>query len=338
MATGTNLMSDFLNNNQSPLSKSAIDLAINCYNRTFNRFEITEDITIRHKDDGLKNATIADFDIVEFIANGSGGLIYSADYTNHDGSKINVVLKISCANLARLGGYYLQLKAFNSNIEGSNRIMPIYDIFESRTDAINRRELLKYHGKELYVIVMPMGCMDLFDNALNGLSDKLVYKYILQMCEAISCCHNNNIMHRDIKLDNFIVMTDGNLRLIDFDFADSASENSIFTQLAGTPDFLSPEIIDCQNSGVGYTRSTDLWSLGVSIYDIFIGNLPFSDYNSTTDQTYKNILQFETFNIKHLEKIPDQFQSIIKLLLTKPDARPNINKILQIVKLHTAQF
>ena len=155
------------------------------------------------------------------------------------------------------------------------------------------------------------------------------------MSQAISCCHNNNIIHRDIKLNNFIVMSDGNIRLSDFDFANHADSTTLFRGISGTPDFISPEMVESKRDGIGYTRSTDIWSLGIAIYDLYTGNLPFGEDDTTNNQIYINILEFiNSINpaIKNIDDIPTKYRVLITRLLKRESERPNIDTFLNLVK------
>lgn len=117
----------------------------------------------------------------------------------------------------------------------------------------------------------------------NKMSIKERLKLFIQVCEAIQHAHQKGIIHRDIKPSNIIVsVQDGKAvpKVIDFGVAKAVSmpltEKTMFTQqgqLIGTPEYMSPEQADMKEKDID-TR-TDVYSLGVVLYELLAGALPF---------------------------------------------------------------
>ncbi len=107
----------------------------------------------------------------------------------------------------------------------------------------------------------------------------------LQVCDAIQHAHQKGIIHRDIKPSNILVSIEGDiaiLKVIDFGVAKAISqpltEKTLFTeqgQLIGTPEYMSPEQAEMTAQGID-TRS-DIYSLGVLLYELLTGVLPFDE-------------------------------------------------------------
>jgi calcium-dependent protein kinase len=88
--------------------------------------------------------------------------------------------------------------------------------------------------------------------------------------EAINHCHANNVVHRDIKPENIMINDEDEPKLIDFGLSKNNSDMKKMATVAGTPFYMAPEVLN-QN----YTSKADIWSLGVLLYTMVSGYLPF---------------------------------------------------------------
>ena len=87
--------------------------------------------------------------------------------------------------------------------------------------------------------------------------------------QALNHCHANNVIHRDIKPENIMVTKEGSVRLIDFGLSKVTTRKNLQT-VAGTPYYMAPEVLRGN-----YGEKADLWSLGVLLYVLVSGYLPF---------------------------------------------------------------
>jgi len=109
--------------------------------------------------------------------------------------------------------------------------------------------------------------------------------YIANILLILDELHKNNIIYRDLKIDNFIIKDNRYLSILDISYSKELKKitDKTFT-LCGTPNYLAPEII----LNKGYNFSVDFWSLGIIFYEMLIGKDPF--YNKDPIIIYQNIL------------------------------------------------
>lgn len=96
-----------------------------------------------------------------------------------------------------------------------------------------------------------------------------------KLLRAINHCHASGVVHRDIKPENVMYGRDGEIKLIDFGLSKSyKGKHTQLTTIAGTPYYMAPEVIEGD-----YTEQCDVWSLGVLMYVLLSGYLPFQGDN-----------------------------------------------------------
>lgn len=125
-----------------------------------------------------------------------------------------------------------------------------------------------------------------------SLGDRL--KLFNKACEGVAFAHSNLVIHRDIKPSNILVTADGNPKLIDFGISKLIDSEENATTLFGamTPEYASPEQID----GRPVTTATDVYSLGVVLYKLVAGRLPFDLTSGATADMRSLITQSEASN------------------------------------------
>lgn len=113
-----------------------------------------------------------------------------------------------------------------------------------------------------------------------------LFSIVIQLCDALKIAHNNGIVHRDLKPENIIVGDDNTIQLVDFGIAKTAgSDISQTGQLVGTFAYMSPE----QFSAGIIDQRTDIWALGILLFEALTGSKPFSGENAAE-------IMFQIFN------------------------------------------
>ena len=113
----------------------------------------------------------------------------------------------------------------------------------------------------------------------NPADRQAVIPICLQICSGLSFAHQHGVVHRDVKPANIMLTRDGLVKLVDFGIARMASTNLTQTgTLLGTPSYMSPE----QIRGEKVDQRADIFSLGIVLYEVLTGRLPFEGENPTT--------------------------------------------------------
>jgi fused len=156
----------------------------------------------------------------------------------------------------------------------------------------------------------------------RNLPENEVRKIAQQLVHALYYLHSHRIIHRDMKPQNILISANGIVKLCDFGFARSMSTNTIvLTSIKGTPLYMAPELVQ----ELPYNHTVDLWSLGVIIYELFVGTPPFY-----TNSIYTLIHLIVKDPVKFPDNMSPEFKSFLQGLLNKaPNERLTWPDLLQ---------
>lgn len=246
---------------------------------------------------------VGNYTLGRLIGKGSFGKVYLASHklTNHS----KVVLKSSDkedTNLAREIHHHRQFL--------HPHIARLYEVIV--TEKLVWLVLEYCPGDELYNYLLRNGPLPI---------DK-VKKIFTQLVGAVSYVHSKSCVHRDLKLENILLDKHENVKLCDFGFTREYEGKASYLQtFCGTVCYSAPEMLKAEKYA---GERVDVWSLGIILYALIGGELPFDDDD---DQVTKSRILSEepAFN----DKFPDDAKALINLLLSKrPLLRPSLNDVL----------
>ena len=247
---------------------------------------------------GIKTLKLSDFLIGKKLGSGQFGKVYLAKLKS---TQFICALKI--LNKKRI----LKFSENSKNIKCINQVRREIEI----QSHLRHKNILSIYNffwdkKNVYLVMEYAPSGELFTILRNEknqrFSEPRAAFYIKQVCDALE--YKLHIIHRDLKPENILVSNEV-IKLADFGWSIHQISNNLRTTYCGTAEYMPPEVIDDQP----HTPSSDLWCLGILIFELCAGEPPF------TAKNFKEIIhRIKTFNAK---KFPHYFSSDVKDLIGK---------------------
>jgi cGMP-dependent protein kinase 1 len=161
--------------------------------------------------------------------------------------------------------------------------------------------------KNVYFLTEYFPSIELFTvmRDIGILSGSQARFYAASIILALEFLNHRGVIHRDLKPGSILVGADGYMKLTNYGFsAHPSSEKNYRTfTIVGTPHYMAPEVF-AGGIGEGYTASVDIWSLGIMLYELLSGKLPFGEDHSDPTEIFELIkhdpLRFPAFFGKNL--------------------------------------
>lgn len=194
--------------------------------------------------------------------------------------------------------------------------------------SLRQRHVVGFHGhfedeQHVYILLEHCSRKSLVQTLKNRgkLTEPEVRYLMFQAVQACSYLHAQRVIHRDIKVGNFFLNADMELRLGDFGLAVRLKEEEKkIKTMCGTPNYIAPEVL----SKEGHSYEVDTWALGCVMYTLLVGHPPFE--TKSLRETYNRIRNNE-YTIP--SRISDNAAKLIKRMLKpNPADRPSLKEIL----------
>ena len=214
----------------------------------------------------LKGQKISDrYQIIKAIGEGGMANVYLAYDTILDR---NVAVKILRGDLAEDEKFVrrFQREALSASSLSHPNIVEIYDVGKSENNYYIVMEYVE--GKNLKELIKKRGKLTLSE----------VLDIMLQLTDGISVAHDSYIIHRDIKPQNIMILGNGLIKIMDFGIATAMNAKDLTqtNSVMGSVHYLPPE----QASGKGAILQSDIYSMGIVMYELLTGHLPYKGDNA----------------------------------------------------------
>jgi serine/threonine protein kinase len=200
------------------------------------------------------------FQILKELGRGGMGIVFQA----HDKElKEQVAIKILSPILSTNSDALARLKR---EVSAARRVthanvIRIHDL--SEMNGLHFVTMEYFHGQNLKEYIKA-----------NALSNMKAWQIAEQICDGLDAAHRGGIVHRDLKSQNIIINTAGQIKIIDFGLAHTTQMEGLTATglIMGTPEYMAPE----QVAGKRVDERADIYSLGIILYELFTGRVPFT--------------------------------------------------------------
>lgn len=244
------------------------------------------------------------------LGKGSFSTVYMGTYKGITNKYINNGTKVAIKIITTIK---LTPKAINILNEEIN-IMEFIKM-NPHTNIVGCYDIIK-NDNETFIILEYCDSGNLADIIKKPIKEKYSQFYFCQLVNGFKYLDAHQIMHRDIKPKNILLTNKRRiLKIADFGFAKKCNQQSLYDTVCGSPLYMAPEIM---NNNM-YNNQTDLWSIGMILYEMLYGSHPFSNcktMHELKDTVSQEIIEIPPRNTKNKD-VSNTCISLLKKLLEK---------------------
>ena len=249
--------------------------------------------------------TISHYTILEKLGEGGMGVVYKARDTKLDRLVAVKFLPSQLSASAENKARFVQEAQAAASLNHPN-ILAVYDIDELEGQTFFVMEYVD--GKTL---------KSHLTSVKSGVSIPQALDWAMQIAQGLKAAHAKAIVHRDIKSDNLMMTGDRQLKIMDFGIAKLRGNTGLTKSggLVGTLSYMSPE----QAQGTSADERSDIWSMGVVLYEMLTGDLPFkAEHEAAT--SYLILNQQQPAPSVSNGNVPHQLDAVVQKMLEKDRA------------------
>ena len=214
----------------------------------------------------------------------------------------------------------IAIKIIDKNQLKKGLVQRLYDEIEllkqlDHPSVVQLRDFLEDH-ENFYLVFEYCAGGDLAYYIKRGaLTEEKTRDYMKQLAIVLEYLRYRNIVHRDLKPQNILLTRDHKtLKITDFNFAKELYDDDLTSTMCGSPLYMAPEIIEKQE----YCTSSDLWSVGMILYEMVYGHTPYYDACNLLDL----IKKIKNRPILYAKQVSSECNNLLQGLLQKdPDKR-----------------
>lgn len=226
-------------------------------------------------------------DMNKFLGKGAFSTVYLGTYIKHDNLRLPIGTPVAVKIINK--------KTLSSKSQEAIREeIRIIDIIRSEPhpNIVEFYDVI-YEKDKIYIIMEYCSSGDMRGILKKPIKEKYAQFYFSQLANGLRYLYNKNIVHRDIKPRNILLTNNRRvLKIADFGFAKQLQDdNFMYQTVCGSPLYMAPEIIKRSD----YNNQTDLWSLGMILYEILFGFHPFHNCKSIPE--LKAVMKHDDINI-----------------------------------------
>ncbi|XP_054731193.1 rho-associated protein kinase 1 isoform X3 [Anastrepha obliqua] len=246
---------------------------------------------------------VDDFDFIKLIGAGAFGEV---QLVRHKSSRQVYAMK-------RLSKFEMMKRPDSAFFWEERHIMA-----HANSDWIVQLHFAFQDAKYLYMVMDYMPGGDIVSlMSMYEIPEKWAIFYTMEVVLALDTIHNMGFVHRDVKPDNMLLDRHGHLKLADFGTCMRMGPNGLVvsSNAVGTPDYISPEVLQSQGVDNEYGRECDWWSVGIFLYEMLVGDTPF--YADSLVGTYGKIMDHKnSLSFPAEVEISESAKSLMRAFLT----------------------